>query len=58
MLEAQNSLGDWIPYDLPWARSGSSLFCLGEALESFLIRPKLELLTARTARFLPSKQTQ
>lgn len=53
MLEAQSSLGDWIPCDLPWARSGSSLFCLGEALESFLIRPKLELLTTQTARFLP-----
>lgn len=33
------------------AKSGSSLLCQGEASESFLIRPKLELLTAQRADF-------
>lgn len=44
MLEAQSSPCDWIPCDLPWARSGSSPLGLGEAWRVALSGPESELL--------------
>lgn len=41
MLEAQSSPCDWIPCDLPWARSGSSPLGLGEAWRVALSGPEL-----------------